>query len=316
MDKKNLLLGLIEKKTLNDQDKALLKTLLDEKELRDFYDLYFKTGEALNEGVHISIDDLRDYVLVKNNLPPENQSIFSRINSIEDHIRQCTSCKLEFTTLNSEFTDIDNYITGQFREKKEAVFTPLLSRKIFRSGFLVAAVVIIGFLYLVVFSLSEFTTPAAYKFASGYNEDYYVTRGRATDDFQKATFAYEEGRLSDAINYLETDIRNNPNDGTIFYSHYILGITYLRAAGKDILGLFPSYDPELAKNGLRHLNLAVEKNTSGKFNNITTESYYHIGRAYLMLNDPSAAKKYFSLVIKNKGSRMNEAEQILSGIDE
>ncbi|RPH72117.1 hypothetical protein EHM76_05950 [bacterium] len=315
MDKKNTLLGLLEKKNLDNDEKELLKSLLNDEELKSFYDIYFNTESAFKKGEHISIDDLRDYILIKNNLSPENEGIYNKITIIEDHLRSCSECTEEFAFLNSEFNDIENHVAKDFKKRQESVFTPFLTSKFYWSRYVVTLIAIAAFIYLIAFSLSEFTTPAAYKYAFKINEEYYVTRGRATDEFQRSTAAFEEKNYEKAISSLEKDITAHPDDATIFYSYYILGITYLQASGKDYLGLFPSYDTEMVNKGITYLNSSLEKNSSGNFENITFDIYYQLGRAHLMLNNIDSARHFFSLVIEKKGSRMLEAEEILKGLE-
>ena len=311
MDKKNILLGLLEKKNLSVDEKKLLKSLLNEDELKSFYDTYYTAARAFEQINHINTDDLRDYVLIKNNLAPEDNNIYSKQTDIENHLRNCGECTEEFAYLNMEFNDIEAHITKELKEKNDSVFTPFLSGKFQWTRYFVSLLVIAGFVYLTAYMLSEFTTPSAYKFASEFSEEYYITRGRSTDEFLQSASALESGNYREAIGYLEKDIVLNSSDATIFYSHYILGITYLNASAKDVAGLFPSYDAAMVNKGINHLKISLQKNTSGRFENITGDIYYHLGRGYLMQNNIDAARSNFSLVVKMKGSRMYEAEKIL-----
>jgi tetratricopeptide (TPR) repeat protein len=312
MEKKIKMIELLGKKNLTPEEKKTLRSLIQDKELKEIHDLYITTSQTLT---HISTDELSDYILVRNNLDPVDNVIHSKINRIEDHLRECTRCTDEFRMLNQELSDIEVHVSEKLENRRDSsVFTPAITGKFFRSGILVSTIIVLGFLYLVVFSLSEFTTPDSYKYARDFDENYYVTRGRATDEFQRSTLALENRNYPEAIKYLQNDIRKNENDETIFYSHYILGITFLKASEKDLAGLFPSYDASMVKEGINNLEKSIEMNNSGRYNNIIYESYYHLGRGSLMLNDKISARKYFTLVVGNKGSRMEKADEILKGL--
>ena len=49
---------------------------------------------------------------------------------------------------------------------------------------------------------------------------------------------------NDAIKYLSEDITEHQNEKSIFYTYYIIGITYLKSSESDFIGLFKSYDEE------------------------------------------------------------------------
>jgi len=319
MDKKEQLLELLQKDDLTSSEEILLTKLLEDDELLQFYETHNKIKQAVISGSHLNYDQLYNYILLKNGNEPEDKSIIVQLPIIEEHLRNCEVCLEEFQTLNNEYSSIDSFISSPDENAVSGVQMPAQltqNQKFISARYSAFAALSIGLIYLIMFFISESVTPAAYENASIKGEaDFYITRGRPTDNFQKSLEAIENKNFDDAINYLERDISEKENDETIFYSHYILGLIYLETAEKDFLGLFPSYDEQTAANGLKNLNTAVELNSSGKFPNVTYDAYFYIGKANLMLGNTDDAKKYFNLALENKGSKLQEARQILHELE-
>ena len=59
-----------------------------------------------------------------------------------------------------------------------------------------------------------------------------------------------EKTTSSAIQYLNDDVNKNQNDESIFYTHFVLGITYVNKAESDFLGLFKSFNKEDVEKGI------------------------------------------------------------------
>ncbi|MCK7526438.1 MAG: hypothetical protein MZV64_56980 [Ignavibacteriales bacterium] len=68
------------------------------------------------------------------------------------------------------------------------------------------------------------------------DEDFYTTRGRTSELFQRGLDAIDRKDYDSAIQYLNDDVNKNQNDESIFYTHFILGITYVNKAESDFLG--------------------------------------------------------------------------------
>ena len=178
------------------------------------------------------------------------------------------------------------------------------------------SVIIIGLVYLSLYLISSASVPTYYRDAAIVNEsEFSVNRGRATENFQNSLRALDKHDYDDAINYLQKDIRQNPDDETIFYSYYIMGLSYLETAEHNFLGLFPDYNRERAEKGAEYLKESIQKNDSGKFINIKLNSYFYLAKANLMLNDKEAARKYLAKVIDEKGSKMEESRKLLDELE-
>lgn len=274
--------------------------------------------KILRDSFHPTGNELGKYILYKNGIE-DDKSILKLIPRIELHLRKCTECKNLFLELNSEYSDLDNFLSEFQQAKKENKSEPLIipgktNVKYFKYSGLVLAVVCL--LYFGMFSVSRVVTPASLKYAEIENvSDFYETRGRVTTDFQESLKSFENGDYESSVNWLQKDIADNSTDETVFYSHYLLGLAYLESAHHDILGMFPSYSKNKVNSGIAALNKALSLNNSGKFNSINLDIYFFLAKADLMLNNITDARENLHKVVNEKGSKMSEAKKILAGLD-
>lgn len=277
-----------------------------------------KFEKIIKDSFHPTVEELGSYILFKNGIE-DDKSILKLIPQIDQHLRKCSKCNSLFLELNNEYVDLDNFL---LERKPLAVDTKsqpaqkLLkpSAKYFKfSG---VALAIICLLIFGMFSVSHLVTPASIKYAQiGNIADLYETRGRVSDDFQESLKSFENRDYDGTVNWLKKDIVDNRGDETIFYSYYILGLAYLESSKTDFIGLFPSYDNIKVNNGISALNKALQLNNSGRFLNINLDIYFFLAKADLMMNNLINAKTNLKKVISEKGSNMNEAKMILSGLE-
>ncbi len=320
MNYKEKIAELLLKDSLTDEEKLLLEQLSQEDfESRKLVETYKKLNEVINSSSHLSYEEISDYILYKNNLNPEDNTIIKFSSGIEDHLRNCPKCSDEFKILNEEFNEIENFVHSELPKQKDTVVASThlpVKRQISIYRYSILSVLILGILYGVFFIISNAVKPKYFDVASiKNNTDFYTTRGRATNDFLKSLNALDEGNIQTAIDYLKMDIKNNPEDKTIFYSYYILGLTYLDNAEYDFVGLFPHYNNNYADQAVVNLKEAIRKNNSGSFRNITLDAYFYLAKAHIMNNDIHDAKEELKIVINEKGSKMNEAEKILNVLE-
>ncbi len=322
MSIKDKILDLLEKKNPTAKDKQELEALIgNDDELKEFVASYRELSGIVSHSAHLNEEELGEYILYQNGLKTDNISTISRAPFIEAHLRKCTVCSDIYKELNSEYSDIDSYISETIKHDKILSGTQYVNPKNanthFRaSRYAFASVLFIGLVYLVLYIFSSLSTPA-YLEAAGLNNvtEFSVNRGRATEDFQNSLKALEKQNYKDAIVYLQKDIKQNPDDETIFYSYYMLGLSYLETAEHSFAGLFPGYDQERALTGADYLKESVRKNNSGKFTNIKLNAYFYLAKASLMVKDKKSAKEYLTMVINEKGSRMEEAKKLLKEVE-
>ncbi len=323
MGKKDKILDLLGKKSLTDSEKDELESLAgSDKELSELRKTYEQLESVVSHSSHLSEEELSQYTLYKNGMVPDDSSIIGRIPFIETHLRKCAVCSGILREFNLEYSDIDSFlsesiVSGRDSSDRSADSRTELSLNRYKAPrYAFASIIIVGLVYLALYVVSSFTTPAFYNNAAiSSDSQFSINRGRATENFQNSLKALENHNYDEAISYLQKDIKENSRDETIFYSYYIMGLSYLKTAEHDFLGLFPGYNQDRASKGAEYLEESIRKNDSGRFNNIKLNSYFYLAKASLMLKDKEGAKHYLTLVINGKGSKMEEAKYLLGEME-
>jgi TolA-binding protein len=310
-----ILFDLLGKRDLTPEEKSQLNSILcQDEEAKKYHDFYLKIENTVKNSSHIDEEDLAEYILFMNQTGEGKDLRGSLIPKIEEHLRKCSRCMDEFRRLNEEYSEVDNFLLSE-RINEPAAVNKNKSQSS-RLKYLISSSAAAAALYLLLLLISNLSSPSYYKFAGLKNEsEFYITRGRVTNYFQESIKALEENDFPSAIKSLKKDINSSPDDETIFYSYYIIGLSYMKQAEKNYMGLFPSYDQQAAKDALKNFQAAIEKNTSGKYPNITLNACFYAGKVNLMLDDLSSAKDYFRKVVENKGSKMKEAGDILKELE-
>ncbi len=323
MDNKDRLFELLQKKSLSEDEEKLLKQIIEnDDEAKELYLAHHKVKNVFDSSEnHISYDDLADYLLVQNKNEPGNKNIYAKIPFIEKHIRECSKCRKEFQIFNEEYSDIDAALKSEFIGTAEQVSEkPTESKIVYKkpvySKYIFVGLLLAAFVYGGAFIFSQIITPSNYSNAVlSNNDNFYITRVRGTEYFQKSLNALDNKDYTKTIEYLKDDIEENPKDETIFYSYFILGLTYLETAPKNFIGLFPSFNRIKVEEGIKSLKKSIELNNSGKYENINLDSYFYLGKASLMEDDNLSAKRYFTVVIQKHSSKMSEAKFILKELE-
>ena len=303
MDETEKILELLDKDTLSDEENQYLLNALNDPELRKIKETYLRLKNSLKRDGHIDEELMAGYVLYKNNITAE-KIVVLLANKIEDHLRRCAKCQELFKTLNLEYSSVDEFINNSITTK------PTGSQYIKKFKFAFASIAAVSIIYLGLFVVSSVTTPD-YKKSFLDDNDFYTSRGRASEYFQRGLDAIDNKKYDDAVKYLREDIADNVDDKTIFYSYFVLGITYLNKGEKDYLGLFESYNKEDVMKGIESFNKSIQLNTSGNFDNLKLDAHYYIAKAYLLIDDIPSAKEHLKIVVNEKGSYYKKAEELL-----
>jgi len=318
------ILELLQKKSLSDEESLLLKEFAEsDSEIASFINLYNSLDSGLSKSSHIHTDLLSSYVLYESGDAPESKLIPIIRNKIKAHIEECSVCKEEYDLLLNEYNDVKVHVNKNIvRDQKNnpvqeqgfAFFPRFLKQSNFTYVYVALTVLIIG--YAGLFAVSSLITPYYEKniFAHGENE-IYTTRGRTSVLFQQGLNSIENGDYERAIKFLNEDILVNKNDNSIFYSYYITGITYLKAAESDFIGLFASFDRQDVELAISNLRESIERNNSGDYENLKLDSYYYIGRAYLLIEDHNSAKSSLQKVINGKGKFSIESQKLIDQME-
>ncbi len=310
------ILELLEKDLLTANDKEFLNAQSkNNAEVSKLISLHSQLKAALNKTGHIDEELIGEYVLYKNQLSTNNL-IISLSSKVEDHLRKCESCETIFKELNSEFNSVDEFVTKTIVEQPKQQINTIAQNVIVQKRFLAIryasiSIVSLFVIYAGLFAVSNFTTPG-YKNTKFIEErESYSTRGRTTELFQRGLDAVENNNYSSAVEYLEKDIKSNPNSESIFYTHFILGFTYVSKAESDFLGLFKSFDRDDVLKGIEHFEKSIELNNSGTFSNLNLDANYFIGKAYLLIDEKAKAKDHLQDVVNSKGSYYKKAEELI-----
>jgi tetratricopeptide (TPR) repeat protein len=319
MEKFDKILELIEKNSLSEEEQMLLKQSAEsDEEIKSFIKVYRKLNSSLSAPGHIPADLLAAYVLFEKGDDSECRIVALLADKIKSHLSECPRCKSEYNNLLREYSEINEYIANSIKQelpekvKQREFFLNSLfrQRNVFRYAFVASIVLIVS--YFGLFFISAFVTPE-YKMNLFQDEhgDSYKTRGRISSLFQQGLNAIEEGDYSKAISYLSEDIQKHPDDKSIFYSHYVIAITYLKASQSDFIGLFRSYDRENVNLAIANLKESIDKNNSGDYESLKLDSFYYLGRAYLLIEEPDSAISNFRKVIDGKGRFSKEAADLV-----
>jgi len=324
MENIDKILELLQKKSLTLEESKLLKEFAgSDAEIKSFINIYGDLNSFLAESKHIHTDLLTSYVLYEMGDDTENKLIPLIRNKIKTHIDECSICKEEHDFLLADYNHVREHVSRTIKKdsdqeslsEKKSTFIPALFRQSnFRYAFTTAIILIAG--YLGLFSVSSVLTPYYEEniFSHGESE-FYTTRGRTSVLFQQGLNSIEKGDYERAIKFFNDDILTNKNDKSIFYSYYIIGITYLKAAESDFLGLFKSFDKQDVELALSNLRESIDRNASGDYENLKLDSYYYIGRAYLLIEDNVSARASFQKVIDGKGQYAIESKNIIEKME-
>jgi tetratricopeptide (TPR) repeat protein len=320
MEQYEKIIEIIEKVNLSPDEQTYLNNSIEsDKDIKRLIEVYKNLKTGLADSIHLDLDTLSSYVLYEKGIVPDDKIVPLIADKIKLHLDNCLKCREEYEMLEADYSDAKEYLKNTFVDdnKETHKFIPsFLSQNINKYRYAFTSVIVLVFLYVGMFAVSSIVTPDYKKnLFSDKNEDVYLTRGRTSISFQKGLDAIDKGNYSDAINYLKLDIEQHNNESSIFYSNFILGSTYLKAAESDFLGMFISFDEAKVRLAIENLKLSIELNTSGSYENLNLDANYYIGRAYLLLDDPVSAKKYFEIVVNKKGRFYKEAETLLEVLE-
>ena len=306
------------KENIGEQDK---NKFLNEIANTPKLDELFKIVESItkiDEYNHIELDVLSEYILNLNGDKINETKFVFLAPKIEKHLKNCSLCKEEFELLNSELHEVDTFLSEKIisnenvqedHTKKKSIISWIYTSQI-KYAFASAASITILFMFL--FTISEITTPENVKISSSItNVDFSNTRGRTSEYFTKAIDALENKNYKDAIVQLEKDISNSKNDLTVFYSHYILGISHLTNAHTDYLGLFNNFSLHELEKAQKNFAKVLELNNSGMFEHINYNSDYFLGQIFLLKGEHVKALEYLTKAINNKSEYSDQANELL-----
>ena len=303
-----------------DEENQLQSLLKSDREAVQIADTYNKLKVKMT-AFHPDEEMLASYLMYENGEQIDDKSIPLLSEKIKLHLSECSSCKNIYESLRTDYNEVSEFVGKRFsvndsskKSKPDFIFSAFISKSSFRYAF--ASLLIAGFVYLGLLTFSTLQTPDYAKNFFTNEDEFYVTRGRTSLAFQKGLDAIENKNWDEAIKSLNEDIAGNSGESSIFYSHYVLGLTYLRSADSDFLGLFKTYDQAKVRLAVNNLEKTIALNISGNFENINLDANYYLGKAYLLLEDFEEAKTHLLYVVNKKGGLYKDAEVLLNSIPE
>ncbi len=309
---------LLDKDLITEDEKNLLDGLIEnDPEAKKISQVYSQLKTSLKRSEHIDEELMGEYILYKNNLSSE-KAVVLLSKMVEYHIRKCVKCENLFKELNIEYAEVDTFVSQSVSQQdvnnkqndKKGFF---LFSNFNAAKYAFASLAAVVVLYLGLFAVSSFTTPD-YKKSLIEDRDIYITRGRTSELFQRGLDAIDRKNYDSAIQYLNDDISKNQNDESIFYTHFILGITYVEKAETEFLGLFKSFNKDDVQKGIVNFEKSISLNKSGRFDNLKLDAQYFIGKSYLMIDDKESAKEHLQLVVDGKGRYYKKAKDFLKAL--
>ncbi|MCB0746626.1 MAG: hypothetical protein KDC90_04105 [Ignavibacteriae bacterium] len=241
---------------------------------------------------------------------------------IEKHLQVCINCREEFELLNKELNEVDTYLSEKIITKEiikdqsnlKGSISSWFNNNQIKYSFASAASII--FLFLLLYTASEISTPKSIIIASSINKlDFSTTRGRNSSSFVNAVNELENKNYTKAIDLLKEDISRSNNDVTLFYSYYILGITHIANAHSNFIGMFDDFDNNELEKAIMSFKNVLTLNNSGLFQNINYNSYYFLGQTYLLKGDIGKAKEYLTNAINYKSEYSSAANELLGTLE-
>jgi tetratricopeptide (TPR) repeat protein len=304
MEKHDKIIELLEKNFPTAEEQNYLNEIVQsDKDSARLVAVYNSLKTNIPIAMHLDTEIIGDFILYENGELPDDAIIPILADRIKLHLKNCLTCNEEYQMLQKEYDDVRSHLEKTIKKQDK----PYDSKSLL-SAFTVKNYSAFRFAFRTVASVSSITTPDYNKNIFSVNDNgFHVTRGRTSVTFQKGLDAVENGNYIEAIKYIEDDIKAHPEERSIFYSYFIIGLTHLKSAEKDFLGLFPAYDHKKVNLAIKNLYTSIEKNSSGNYDNLKLDAHYYLGRAYLLLENYDKAKEELNIVISSKGKFYNEA---------
>ena len=323
MDKIQDVLKILAKAERSETELEYLDQLYaDDLEIRNFIDIYTKLENIFNSSGHIDMEILSEFILYYNGDLDIANYIPEITDRIEDHLSNCSSCNNDYINLNKEYQQVDEFISRSIPEeikddiefeKPESIFSRI--RHANYKTFLTAII-----LLLITYSGMKLTSTYSTPF---YKRDLFVfpeltdssQHIRATENFKKSLTSIKSKNYDKAIDNLLDDIILDTIPSTIFYTHFILGLVYLKSSESIFLGTFKSYNHLRVDEGIQNLLSTIEKNTSGEYDSLNIKAHYYIAKGYLALDEIDPAKEQLLIVVKKPGRFYEDALEILRSFE-
>jgi tetratricopeptide (TPR) repeat protein len=265
----------------------------------------------------------------------------SELDSIQSHIEDCPECAQKVQNFTKEYRDLETYFEHTdlpdltLGEVTPAVADTQEKRQLFGNiiesvqsladqikerfwipipGQLQLATIAVAAVLVILWFGPFYRIDNPYlPLASFENESpSFVTRGEGPNLFTGGFIAFHEGNYEQAIIMLEEAIAANPENNSVFFAHYLTGLSYLFSAKKEVLGRFERLDRRMVQKGIGSLQAAYEGTDDLR---TREDCLWYTGKAFLMLDEPEQAKTTFTEVVDLNARRFRSARRMVEEID-
>jgi len=322
MEKFEKVIHILEREVLPYEDKEYLKRIATEDiDIKNFISIHLKLKRIFNSSCHLDMEILAEFILYYDGDLDAAEYIPQITDKIEDHLEECSDCNNLYLTFTNEFKQVDSFVAKAVNDNEdfEIPKKPPVISKIRKTNFRPAltAFILLIIAYFGMMITSYYSTPSykinIFEFDAINNS---LTQSRDTELYKQGLTAYNKENFDGAIGLLMEDIIQNKNDNTIHFSHYLLGLAYLKSSENNILGTFRSYDHVRVNEGVGNLMIFIEKNGDSVNERASFDAHYYIAKAYLSIDAIEAAKIHLQIVIEKRGKFYSDAVEILNVIED
>lgn len=301
---------ILEGMTQEEVAKLLNSPAEEDSDMKQFSAVYHTSERALGKENHPDVMEIAEFMLAEADAEILSSNEF--YSGIKSHIEVCPLCHAEYLSLQEELPQIKKTADTEkpqpvrvIRRRKKFSL-----KKILYYPIRIAAVFFIG--WLAVYSASELTMPQAVRYGAPDITQDGVSRALTSDTFSETHTLVSEERYDEAIALLLSQIEKDPDDKSAFYLHFTAGKLYLLSSKSDFFGMLKSYDSDKVARAQQQFLTAIEKNYSGKYENVTYDASFYLAKTYILQNNFSKAKEQLEYVAGSKGSKSREAAKLLS----
>lgn len=321
MEKFEKVIYILEREAIPYEEKEYLKRIATEDiDIKNFISVHLKLKRIFNSTCHLDMEILAEFILYYDGDLAAAEYIPQITDKIEDHLAECSVCNNLYLECTKEFQQVDKFVSkaindnGVFKyQKKPSVFSRIKKTN-FRAA--ITAIILLLIAYFGMMITSYYGTPSYKKNVFEFKViNISVIQSRDTELYKQGLTAFNKDDYDRAIGLLMEDIILNQNDGTIIYSHFLLGIAYLKSSENNILGTFKSYDHLRVDEGIQNLMIFIEKNEGGDNDSASIDAHYYIAKAYLSIDAIEEAKKHLIIVTEKGGKYYSDAVEILNVLE-
>jgi hypothetical protein len=321
MEKFEKVMHILEREVIPYEDKEYLKRIAAQDiDIKNFISIHLKLKRIFNSSCHLDMEILAEFILYYDGDLDAAEYMPKITDKIEDHLVECSVCNNLYLKFNEEFQQVDNFVAKAINDNEDFEFQkkPSVISNTRKTNFRPAltAFILLLIAYFGMMITSYYGTPSYKKNVFEFDAiNNSLTQSRDTELYKQGLTAFNKENFDGAIGLLMEDIIQNKNDSTIHFSHYLLGLAYLKSSENNILGTFRSYDHVRVNEGVQFLMIFIEKNGGSVNERASFDAHYYIAKAYLSIDAIEAAKIHLQIVTENRGKYYSDAVEILTAFE-